>query len=250
MPDSFSATCTTCAGSFRLPRNGTGARNGLSVSISSRSRGMARATLPQIVGLGKRDDARQRNIEPQLERRTGEGGVAGEAMEDAANLSSPFETQDRQRVLVGLARVHDDGQAQFAGEPDLRAEHGPLHFGCREVVVVVEADFADGARRRRGGELFSHHDGGALRIIGEPMRVVGVDADGHAHVRPQRLHASRLRGSRVAGFEDDERALEAGRLRASDDRVEVGGECLVRQVAVAVDHITEPACPAPAGSGT
>ena len=36
------ATSTTKAGSFLFPRNGTGARKGLSVSTSSRSRGMRR----------------------------------------------------------------------------------------------------------------------------------------------------------------------------------------------------------------
>ena len=58
-----SATRVTQAGSLRFPRWGTGARNGLSVSISSRSSGTNLRHVAQRRGLRKRDDAGQRHVE-------------------------------------------------------------------------------------------------------------------------------------------------------------------------------------------
>ena len=69
------------------------------------------------------------------------------------------------------------------------------------------------------------------------MRLVRMDADRKADRRPERVSRSRLRGLLgVARFEDDQRALEPGVLRPLDDRLEIGGERLVGQMTVAVNH--------------
>src|SRR5262245_6086277 len=64
-----------------------------------------------------------------------------------------------------------------------------------------------------------------------------MDADREPNLRPQRREALRLRGFFVvAAFEDDQRALDAGVLRASHDLRQVARERLVREVAMAVDN--------------
>ena len=97
--------------------------------------------------------------------------------------------QNRERVVVGLARVDDDRAPELAGEPDLRAEHGVLHVAWRKVVVVVEADFADRPRRRRRVELRPDHGGRLLGIVGELVRLVRVDADRKPRLGPELLDA-------------------------------------------------------------
>ncbi len=57
------------AGSFRLPRCGTGARYGLSVSTSSRSAGTIFAASRRSAGLRKRHDAGEREVKAEVERR-------------------------------------------------------------------------------------------------------------------------------------------------------------------------------------
>ena len=104
------------------------------------------------------------------------------------------------------------GRSSSQREPHLRAEHRVLHVARRVVVVVVEADLADRARRRRRGELLAHDGRGALRIVGELVRLVRVHADREPDAGPELLDALGLRRLlRVAGFENDQRALDARR---------------------------------------
>ena len=71
-------------------------------------------------------------------------------MEDAAQAALPFLAQDAERVVVGLARVNHDRQvAARSASANLGAKHLVLHLARREVVVIVEADLADRARRRQ-----------------------------------------------------------------------------------------------------
>jgi hypothetical protein len=53
---------------------------------------------------------------------------------------------DRARVVLGVARVHDDGPAKLSGKRDLRGERGALSIARGMIVVVVEAAFAYGDR--------------------------------------------------------------------------------------------------------
>ena len=61
----------------------------------------------------------------------------------------PSSCDDAKRVVLGLARVNHDRQIALEREPDLHAKHLVLHLARREVVVIIEADLADGARRRQ-----------------------------------------------------------------------------------------------------
>ena len=88
---------------------------------------------------------------PEVERPPREEHVAREAVEYARRAALPRLPQDRHRVLVSLARVNDQRQAGFAGERDLRGEDRALTIARREVVVIVQADFADRSNAGVGG---------------------------------------------------------------------------------------------------
>jgi hypothetical protein len=92
-------------------------------------------------------------------------------VQHAADLRRPLLLQDARRVLLGLARVDDDGAAHVTREPDLAPEDLLLHVARRVVVVVVEAHLAD--RRDASREVAQ------LRLVraGVPRRLVRVDAD-------------------------------------------------------------------------
>src|SRR5207247_10746411 len=76
--------------------------------------------------------------------------------------------------------MDDDGTLQLAREAKLPAEHGVLDVARREVVVVVEADFADGPRGRRGLNLRPDKVRRLVRLGCAPMGLVWV----HAHSEP------------------------------------------------------------------
>ena len=59
---SAAPTATTSAGSFGLPRYGSGVRNGESVSTRMRSAGAMRAASRSVVGVLERDDAAERQV--------------------------------------------------------------------------------------------------------------------------------------------------------------------------------------------
>ena len=72
-----------------------------------------------------------------------------------------------------------------------------------------------------------------------------MDADGEANLGPDRFDAGSLgRLFFVAGRQDDHRPLEPGVARPGNHGFEVGGEDLVGQVAVAVDHRAAVRCAA------
>ena len=96
-------------------------------------------------------------------------------MQHAAHLAPAVLAEDVDGVGVGFARVYDDWQIQFACQPDLRTEDVLLHVAWREVVVVVESDFADGAGRRGRGELGPHGTRGTQGIIRELVCGVGME---------------------------------------------------------------------------
>src|SRR5689334_21669649 len=106
--------------------------------------------------------------------------------------------------------------------------------------MVVEPDFTDRAYGRGRGRLIAHQIGRALRVSGKLMRLVRVHSDRYAHVRPHLLDAPRLRRLGVVpGFEDNERAFHARVPCAPHHIAEIGGERLVGEMAVAVDHDAE-----------
>ena len=122
------------------------------------------------------------------------------------------------------------GQVELAGKRDLSAKDPPRDVARRVVVVIVEARLADADAFGMVGECA--HGGEILRPL--PRRLMRMGADGEEHVvvpLRDRGHAGRLRDSRA----DGDHALDAGRARALDDRVEVVGEVGKIEVAMAVD---------------
>ena len=106
-------------------------------------------------------------------------------MQHAANGAAALLAQNRQRVVFGFACVNDDGQIERARELDLRSEDALLRVFRREVVVVVEADFADGARQRISRELRLHQHGGVLLPSAEFRSLMGMNAHRRPQPRPQ-----------------------------------------------------------------
>ena len=74
--------------------------------------------LAQRVGGLEGDDAAERDVEAEVEEAAGAGRVAGEAVDDAADVARALGAQDRDRVVVRLAQVDDERQREPAGELD------------------------------------------------------------------------------------------------------------------------------------
>ena len=83
------AVSATKAGSQFWPRCGTGARKGESVSTSIWSAGSHLAVSCRSVRVLERHDARQRDVEAQVEPLARELGRAGEAVEHAGDAPFP-----------------------------------------------------------------------------------------------------------------------------------------------------------------
>src|SRR6185369_7528430 len=90
------------------------------------------------------DDARERQVEAEVERAGGERPVLTEAVDDPAGVARPLTLQDLQRVFGGAASVDDQRLLQLARERDVAAEYFRLGFARRMVVVVVEAHLTHG----------------------------------------------------------------------------------------------------------
>ena len=123
---STSATRTTCAGSLRLPRCGTGARNGLSVSIEQPIERHHPRHFLQLERARKRDDARPARCGSRRRgARRAIGAVAGEAVKHAADSAAGSSSRIR-NVSSSASRVWITiGSRRRRGQPDLLAEHLP-----------------------------------------------------------------------------------------------------------------------------
>ena len=67
-------------------------------------------------------------------------------MHDAADGAPAFLPQDGDCVVFGFAGMDDDGQVRARARVGSATGRPLLHVLRREVVVVVEADLADGPR--------------------------------------------------------------------------------------------------------
>ena len=131
------------------------------------------------------------------------------------------------------------GRSRAQREAQLRAEDRVLHVARREVVVIVEADLADRARRRQRVEPRAPPCRGRLPgFVGEHVRVMRMDADREAALRP-RLRA-RVPACAISASSSAARMTSArdtpGLARPLDDRVEIGGELLAGEVTMRIDH--------------
>ena len=100
---------------------------------------------PKVPRFRKRNDARERDVKPEVKAGAHKRQVACEAMQHAAQVAAAFLLQNRDRVGIRFARVNHHRQLQLTRQPDLRAKHLLLHITRREIVVVVETDFANRA---------------------------------------------------------------------------------------------------------
>ncbi|RMQ84193.1 hypothetical protein ALP97_05217 [Pseudomonas salomonii] len=96
----------------------------------------------QGVGVAEGDDARQGDIEAQVQRGLGHVPVFGEAMQHAGLGQGRF-AQQRKGVSAGASGVDDHRFAGLLGRLQVQAEGGLLQLGGFRLVVVIQAGFAN-----------------------------------------------------------------------------------------------------------
>ena len=146
-------------------------------------------------------------------------------MNDSSDIAGALAFEDRQRVFGGCARVHDDGLTKLARKTDEPRKDFALHVARRMVVMIVEADLAD------GGDLRSRAEASELIVngVGPRGRVMGVNADTGANPRgiPMGERYRVARGAEVPADAYDHEADDTGLARAIHHGVgalrEVGG---------------------------
>ena len=126
-----------------------------------------------------------------------------------------------ERVVIGGARVDDDGLVELARELELRGEDTALRVARRVVAIPVEPGFSDGDRLRM--RLQAPH------LVEIALRgLVGMDADDREHVVEALGERDRLRHA------NGEDARHACLARACDD---IRGIFVERvEMRVRVDH--------------
>ena len=135
--------------------------------------------------------------------------------------------------------MDDDRKASLPGAGNLRLKYGLLHVPRREIVMVVKADFPDGAAPGVRLQTLCHESNSPLRITGKGSRLMGVYADRHSDLGPRFDHTVRP-GTLplVSGGQDDERASHPCGVRPLDHCRQVGLKLLARQVAMRINHRT------------
>ncbi len=228
----------TNAGSLRFPRCGTGARNGLSVSVSSRSSGTSRAVSRRAPALWNVMMPGKRDVEAEVEAGPRQVGGAAEAVQHAAQLALAFLSQHRHRVLVGLPRVNHD-RAASARAPAALARERP---SAARRAASNRSDSRDRFRRprepaasARSGRarwqttrsVFVPYSCAAWGWMPTAVRTSGQSSwTRRACVASCSLPASRMTSAR-----------SSPRLaRAANDAFEIRAEGFVGQMAVRVDH--------------
>ena len=201
--------------------------------------GNLRGRFPEISGLGESQNSGEGDEKPQIDHPEGEFRVFREAMKNAAPCG-PIFANGGQDVVRGKPAVNDDGKVELPGEPELLPEGRPLFLGRREIVMVVESDFAD------GDDLVSFmetpDEGEVVRF--ELFPLMRVDAGGHQD--EIRVGFPNLKGfpDRLfgCGFDGAEKGSDAGGLGPVDDGISVGVEGLHVEVGVRIDpgHVPIP----------
>ena len=203
---------------MRFPRCGGGARNGASVSISSRSSGHSRATCWIVSALGKATIPEKDRQNPSASARRASSKAAREAVDHSAGLAGALLLEDGRGLVVGLARVDDDRQRDLAREPELAPKHLPLHLARRVVVVKVQPDLAhrhDASVARQPPKLVP---GGVRR----DARLVRVNAGGRRQAVARGDIERAPMAPRLVDPADDQHLGEPGRLRAGHHLVPIG----------------------------
>ncbi len=171
---------------------------------------------------------------PRSSARRGERLILAEAVDDAPDVAGPLALEQGQRVDRGLPRVHDDRLVKLPRQADEPREDFALRVPRRVVVVVVEADLADGRHLGRAREVSQL----GVRLGAPADGVVRVDAHARADtvgLAPREVHGlPRLR--QILAHADDDEAHHAGGLGPAHDRVGAFGEVSRVEVAVGVDQ--------------
>lgn len=92
----------------------------------------------------ERDDAAERDVPACIECRAREICAAGKTVQDAADAFPARLAYHRRRVVVRVARVHNDRTIETLRQLELHRECPALSIARRVVVVVVESALADG----------------------------------------------------------------------------------------------------------
>ena len=137
----FRRACATKPGSLRLPRNGTGARYGESVSTSSRSREVARSLYQVRWILEKSGDAGEADKAPEFQCRLGQGARGTEAVQQEWERPSPIGFLHAGSISSSASLVGRQRHARQLGAPDIGAEVLRWRIARTAVVEVIEADY-------------------------------------------------------------------------------------------------------------
>ena len=188
--------------------------------------------IAHFLGVAESHDARERNIEAEVERRLGKLPSRRKTMQNARKpaVFSLF-GEDRGGVLVGVAGMDDQRQAGFARRRDMGAEIGALVFARAAVVIVIEPGLADAHHLGQGRPLCEARGGGDP-LFRDLMRM-------NAHRAPDGRMRAR---DGVDGLEtaemgtDGDHGADAGRVGAGDDLVAIVVEYIEIEMAVAVDQ--------------
>ena len=229
----------TNAGSLRLPRCGTGARYGRSVSASSRSAG---AILAASRSAAERETSRfrQTTVEPEVER------ARAMASSPVKQWNTPRTSPPLPRGGCRTCRRSPRGCESTTGSRSSRAvatcarKISLLDSPRREVVVVVQADLTDRARPLVSHALAHRHHRTARRRRQNPPH--GADGCRSRTASPATRSSRRARmdSSAVAGAEDARAPGRAPRPRARATTASRSvDEFLAGEVAVGVDHDAE-----------
>ena len=108
-----------------LPRWGTGARNGLSVSTSKRSSGQRAAAGAHVGRVLERDDAAERHVEAGAQTTVDLFRPAREAVQHRA-LWHAFGVEHVEEIVPRVACVDDQREVMRVRQRDLGRERGAL----------------------------------------------------------------------------------------------------------------------------
>src|SRR5262245_30144677 len=132
-------------------------------------------------------------MKAEVEASSGRVAIAGEAVEDSADLTGVFVLKNLKCILVGLARMDDDWESKGACDAKLLAKYVLLRLSRGEVVVIVEADLADRSRQWFVLDCCPHGVRGCCGIGGKDLRLMRMDADPEPHRVPGSGHTTRPR---------------------------------------------------------
>ena len=147
--------------------------------------------LLQLDRVLERDDAREGDVEAEVERALRDVPCLGEAMHDAAHLARALLAHDRERIGRGRAGMDHERLAGLARRADVTPETLALPREVAFEAIVVEPRLADRDDLGRGGLRHQVRDSGLQRV-----GVVRMDADGRIQVGVRLRDRDHARASR------------------------------------------------------